>query len=173
MYPNLNEDEPKKTNENQRENNAGTPEDYSTPMTEYTGFGSTPDEYSFNRRILRILCYVGFGLVLAGLIIELAGISAAGATVDYFEMICVLAPIVVLVLNFMNKVRFSINYVKAILLCTLVSTVSSFFRVITYGRLSSLTEYNGPYGGASAGAFFVFSGEALMFTATALVTKGF
>ena len=151
------------------DNGAGN---YGTTQTECTGLGRTPEEYSFSRRLVKNLCYVGFVSVAAGLVIELSGLSAGGATVGYLEIGCVFVPIVLLVLNFRNKVCLTINHIMAITLCTLVSTVVSFFRVIAYGKMSASTGQPGPYGSAAAGSFYVFLGEALMLAATVLVVKG-
>lgn len=153
------------------DNGAGNFGNYGTSQIEHKEPERIPEEYLFGRK-LRILSFVGTGIVLAGLIVELSGLSAAGETIGYLDVMCILVPIVELTLNYMNKIRLSINHVTVIILCTLVSTMISFFRLVSYAVEDTQIKSNGALASASAGAFFVSAGEACILVATALVVKG-
>lgn len=139
--------------------------------TGYKSRGESLEEFSYSM-IPKIVAFVGFGFVIAGLIIMLAGLSAVVTQQGYLDVICAFAPLVVLGLSFVNRMRLTANHIAVVLLCSVVSALISFFNLIVYAKMAPASDKNA-VNSAASGSFFIFLGEATVFASTILMIIGF
>lgn len=122
----------------------------------------------FEIKILsKLIYFAAVCVALAGIIIMLSGVSAAGVRATYINIFGIMTPVVLIALVLIKKVPSHAYIIMITLVLSFTSAIMSFFDVIAYAKLAKKTESFSPkFNAAAAGSFFVFAAETALTVAS-------